>query len=141
MQIYFYPFGNLDDFHLGTWLVFTWELGRILLGNLDEFCLGTWTDFVWELGRIFSYYPFVLPIKKGRNALHPYRGGQIHLSTGCVMNLFQIVSHCQFPISFIISAIPSASTTLSIEGDFSCSVIYGRWTNNVFVGKCFFATK
>ena len=35
--------GNL--FHLGSWLIFTWELGRILLGKLDGFCLGSWTDF------------------------------------------------------------------------------------------------
>ncbi len=52
MQIYFYPLGNLDDFCLGTWTIFAWELGRISLGNLDDFCLGTWTIFAWELGRI-----------------------------------------------------------------------------------------
>ena len=39
MQIYFYPFGNLDDFHLGTWTDFAWELGQFLLGNLDVFFL------------------------------------------------------------------------------------------------------
>lgn len=43
MQIYFYLLGNLDGFYLGTWLIFAWELGRILLGNLDGFHLGTWT--------------------------------------------------------------------------------------------------
>ena len=31
MQIYFNPFGNLAYFYLGTWLIFTWELGRNLL--------------------------------------------------------------------------------------------------------------
>jgi hypothetical protein len=29
-----------------------WELGSFSLGNLDKFCLGTWTIFTWELGRI-----------------------------------------------------------------------------------------
>ena len=37
MQIYFYSLGNLDDFYLGTWLIFTWELGSFLLGKLDGF--------------------------------------------------------------------------------------------------------
>ena len=45
MQIYFYILGNLDGFHLGTWMDFTWELGWISLGNLDGFCLGTWLIF------------------------------------------------------------------------------------------------
>ena len=43
MQIYFYLLGNLDGFCLGTWTIFTWELGRFSLGNLDGFYLGTWT--------------------------------------------------------------------------------------------------
>lgn len=41
MQIYFCLFGNLDDFYLGTWTIFAWELGQFLLGNLDNFHLGT----------------------------------------------------------------------------------------------------
>ena len=68
MQIYFYPLGNLDDFYLGTWTIFTWEFGRFSLGNLDGFYLGTWTVFTWELGQLF----FTLPIGtlKKRDAMH-----------------------------------------------------------------------
>ena len=51
MQIYLYLLGNLDGFHLGTWTVFTWELGRILLGNLDY--------FAWELGLFFTIYLYI----------------------------------------------------------------------------------
>ena len=29
MQIYFIPFGKLARFHLGTWLVFIWEVGSL----------------------------------------------------------------------------------------------------------------
>ncbi len=42
MQIFTSPFGNLARFHLGTWQVFVWELGKFLFGNLASFCLGTW---------------------------------------------------------------------------------------------------
>ena len=31
--------------YLGTWPIFTWELGPFLLGNLARFCLGTWPNF------------------------------------------------------------------------------------------------
>jgi len=64
MQIYFYKFGNLADFYLGTWLVFTWELGWILLGNLDGFCLGTWLIFAWELGWFLRPICVCLPQKE-----------------------------------------------------------------------------
>ena len=33
---------KLISSHLGTWLVFTWELGLFSFGNLDHFHLGTW---------------------------------------------------------------------------------------------------
>jgi len=34
-----FSLGNLDGFHLGTWLIFTWELGSFSLGNLDDYFL------------------------------------------------------------------------------------------------------
>ena len=78
--------------HLGTWTIFTWELGLFLLGNLDGFYLGTWTDFTWELGRnLLTIHLYTPSKKKRRNTLCLYRGVQIHLSTGYVTNLFQIV--------------------------------------------------
>ena len=40
--------GNLACFHLGTWRVFTWELGVFSLGNLACFHLGTWHILTWE---------------------------------------------------------------------------------------------
>ena len=73
MQIYFYLLGNLDDFYLGTWTIFTWELGQISLGNLDDFRLGTWTVFTWELGQLFFKLPIGMTTKKKRrNALRLY---------------------------------------------------------------------
>ncbi len=69
MQIYFYLLGNLDDFRLGTWTIFTWELGRFLLGNLDDFYLGTWTILAWELGQLFFTLPIGMTTKK-RDAMH-----------------------------------------------------------------------
>ena len=42
MQIKQSLFGNLAYFHLGTWRIFTWELGAFLLGNLAHIYLGTW---------------------------------------------------------------------------------------------------
>ncbi len=36
MQNLFSKFGNLAYFHLGTWRIFTWELGAFLLGKLAQ---------------------------------------------------------------------------------------------------------
>ena len=71
MQIYFYLLGNLDDFRLGTWTIFTWELGRISLGNLDDFHLGTWT-IIFHTTYWYDYK------KKRRNALRLYNVCKSH---------------------------------------------------------------
>ena len=42
MQNFFSKFGKLAHFHLGSWRIFTWELGAFSLGNLAHFHLGTW---------------------------------------------------------------------------------------------------
>ena len=47
---FFSKFGNMARFHLGTWRVFTWELGTFLLGKLAHFHLGSWLIFTWEVG-------------------------------------------------------------------------------------------
>ena len=39
---FFLKFGKLAHFHLGSWRIFTWELGAFSLGNLAHFHLGTW---------------------------------------------------------------------------------------------------
>ena len=78
MQIYFYLLGNLDGFSLGTWTIFTWELGRFSLGNLDDFYLGTWTVFTWELGQLFFTLPIGTLQKKRRNALRLYNVCKSH---------------------------------------------------------------
>ena len=36
MQNLFSKFGNLAYFHLGTWRIFTWELGVFSLGKLAQ---------------------------------------------------------------------------------------------------------
>lgn len=36
MQNFFSKFGNLAHFHLGTWRVFTWEVGAFSLGKLAQ---------------------------------------------------------------------------------------------------------
>ena len=118
----------------------TWELGRFSLGNLDGFHLGTWTVFTWELGQLFFTLPIGTLQKKETQCI-----ASLQIVTNTLINrmrsfvslrifflfyrrIINIYASfiCIFPISFIISAIPSASSSLSIDGDFSCSVMYGR---------------
>ena len=134
----------------------TWELGRFLLGNLDGFCLGTWTIFAWELGRfslgnLDCFHLGTWPI-----IFHTTYWYTTKKETQCIASLQMVTNTlinrmrsfvslrifflkfyrriiniyasfiCIFPISFIIATIPSASCSLSIDGDFSCSVMYGR---------------